>query len=108
MDFSIVTQAGLTNQEAANIVGVSKVMMWRYTTGQAAPRAVKFKGVDLQGRMKTFLYVLTKLVEKGALPKRDLAWAPKMHPELRAKRDAVVLKIKKLVEERVANQPANE
>lgn len=108
MDFKVVVEAGLTNQEAADILGVSKVMMWRYTTGQAEPRRVPYKGVDIKTKAEVMLYALNKLVEKGSLPKPELKWAPRMHHELKARRDGMVQKIKKLVDERVAKALANE
>ena len=108
LDFNCVKKAGLTCQEAADIMGVSKVMMWKYVAGKATPRNVLFMGVDIRARATVFTAVLTKLLEKGSLPKVDLAWAPRMHPEKKERRAAVVAKLKQLVDQRVAMASANE
>ena len=107
-EYDIITKAGLTIPEAATITGVSSVIMWRYVNGSAEPRAGKYKGKDLRLSVATMLLVLTKLVEKGALPKLDLEFARKLHPEKKAKRTALVNKIRAIVAERVALSLANE
>lgn len=107
-EYDIITKAGLTIPEAAIIADVSPVIMWRYVNGSAEPRAGKYKGKDLRLAVSTTLMVLNKLVAKGALPKLDLEFARKLHPEKKAKRTAMVQKIKALVAERVAQSSANE
>jgi len=106
--YDIITKAGLTIPEAATITGVSSVIMWRYVNGSAEPRAGKFKGRDLRLSVYTMLLVLTKLVDKGSLPKLDLEFSRVLHPEKKAKRKALVNKIQAIVADRVALSLANE
>ena len=108
LEFDIITKAGLTVPEAALIADVSSVIMWKYVHGKAEPRNGKFKGKDLRRNVQVTLTVLTKLVDKGALPKLDLEFSPRLHPENKAKRASMVQKIKALVAERVEISPANE
>jgi len=107
MDYSIITKAGLTTQEIADIVGISNVSMWKYVKGTAKPRK-EVAGMPIARRLETTLYVLDRLLAKGSLPKVDLAFAKNMDAERKAKRAAVAAKIKKLVDERVAEPLANE
>ena len=106
MDFTLITQAGLTRQEAADIMEVSHVILWKWQKGDATPREM-FNGRPLRSRVETFLMILGKLLEKGALPKTNLTFAKKMEPEMKAKRQAVVSKLKQLLDERVASQRPN-
>ena len=108
MDFSVIAKAGLNNGEAAKVLGVSTVMMWKYVSGKAEPRPVLFKGVDLRERAEVMLKVLAALVAKGSLPKPELTWSPKMDPELRVRRANVIAKLTKLIDERVAKTTTNE
>lgn len=106
MDFTLITKAGLTRQEAADIVGVSHVILWKWTKGQAEPREV-FMGVPLRRRVEVFLAILDKLIEKGALPKANLTFSKRMDQEMKDKRKAVVTKLRQLLDERVASTLAN-
>jgi len=106
MDFQVITKAGLNNSDVATILGVSQVSVWKYRKGVAAPRK-NFMGVPIQARMNTLMHVLERLLERGSLPKVDLAFAKNMDPERKAKRAAVMKKIKQLVDERVAQEAAN-
>lgn len=101
MDFSILAKAGITDQEAAKIIGVSHVSVWKYRTGRALPTRNNI-------RVQTLLYVLTRLVEKGSLPKVDLAFSKRMEPEIKARRETVWNKVEQLVNERVAKASTNE
>ena len=106
MDFSLITKAGLTRQEAADIIGVSHVIMWKWTKGTATPREV-FMGIPLRRRAEVFLAILSKLIEKGALPKTNLTFSKRMDEEMKEKRRAVVTKLRQLLDERVASAHAN-
>lgn len=99
MDFSLIRKAGITDQEVAKMLGVSQVTVWKYRTGNAAP-----KRGDLGRRTEVLLYVLERLLEKGALPKPELDFHPRMDPELKERRAAVVAKIGALVSDRIARQ----
>lgn len=107
-EYDIITRAGLTVPEAAAIADVSPVIMWKYVKGTAEPRNGTYKGKDLRRNIHVTLTVLNKLVEKGSLPKVDLEFSPRLHPEKKAKRAAIVQKIKALVAERVELSTANE
>lgn len=102
MDYSVIERAGLSPTEVARIVGISRVMMWRYITKGIAPRAAKVKN-----RMAVTLFVLGKLVDKGALPKPELAYTTRPSDELRARRSKLLERINVLVTERVEQAPAN-
>lgn len=106
MDISVIKTAELTLDEAAEIVGVSAVMMWKYSKG-ATPRK-NTKGPDIGARLAMLLYVLERLIEKGALPKPDLRVTTRTHPEIKARRVAVVERLKQLVDTRLAAVSANE
>lgn len=104
---NIITQAGLTDVELGSILGVSKVMAWKYRTGRAAPRDGLYMGRNLHARLAVLLGVLTRLVEKGTLPKVELTPTRNMDPEITARRAAMTAKLKKLVDDRVEVTPAN-
>lgn len=106
MDYSIVARAGITTAEFAQLVGVSRVMAWKYIKNGIEPRN-RAKGLNVRQRVIVSLLVLTKLVEKGALPKPELAAATTMHPDIRAARNRMLAKLKELVDSRVAQEPAN-
>ena len=108
MDFSVFIQAGLINNEVARMLGVSTVMSWKYLNGKATIKKAVNRRVNQKARAETAINVVSKLLEKGSLPKSDLTWKARMDPELRTRRDAMINKLIKLVDERVANTPANE
>ena len=101
MDFSIIGKAGLTTQDVAFILDVSHVTVWKWQGG-TQPRA---KAV---AKLRLFEAILNKLVEAGKLPKKDLAFSKRMHPEVKAAREAINNKLKQLLAERLAATPANE
>ena len=59
MDFSIAKAAGLSDEEVGEIIGVSRVMAWKYRKGLAEPRA--YGGVDLRDRAATLVKILDAL-----------------------------------------------
>ena len=107
MDFRIIKKAGITTAEAASIVGVSAVMMWKYMAGESEPREL-FKGVPIRLRTRVLLAVLTKLVDNKSLPKKAIAFHKRMTEEHKQKRLVLVEKLKKLVDDRVVAALANE
>ncbi len=106
MDYAIIDRAGITRAEFADLVGVSRVMAWKYITKGIEPRD-RVKGAKTRTRVIVALLVLTKLVEKGALPKPHLAVTTAMHPEIRKARESMMTKLKALIDERVEKEPAN-
>lgn len=106
MDFSIIDKAGLTKAEAASIIGVSDVMLWKYMKQGNQPRET-YKGVPIRLRCSVTLAVLSKLVELGKLPKKDAPFSKNMDPEQKARREAVCAKLKQLVDDKVAQHQAN-
>ena len=106
MDYSIIKVAGLTSAEAAKIVGVSKVMMWRYIKDSVDPRE-KYCGRPLRKRTAVFLAVLRKLVEVGKLPAKNIHYAKRMHPEIEAKRTALIDQLKRIVDNKVVESVTN-
>ena len=106
MDYGIIEEAGLAKSEAARIVGVSDVMMWRYVKDGNEPREA-YGGRPLRKRMQIFLAVLGKLVEKGKLPARDIPFAKRMHPDTAARRAALVAKLKSIVDSKVVESATN-
>lgn len=108
MDFSVVREAGLTDAELGEIVGVSRVMAWKYRTGKAAPRDGVYNGVDLYARCDVTLKVLRALVKKGQLPKSELV-VPRgtVDPGIEARRRVVISKIQALVDQHIVAARAN-
>lgn len=96
-------QAGITQREAAQIVGVSEVMVWKYLTGRATP-----KQGHLCRRWGTLISVLDALVKKEMLPKHGLAPSPRMTAEARKRRNAMIEKLSLLVERRLNAHSTNE
>ena len=105
MDFSIAKAAGLSDEEVGEILGVSRVMAWKYRKGLAEPRA--YGGVDLRDRATTLVKILDALVAKGQLPKPELTLTRNPDPEIVARRAAVVAKIRGLVDQHVVSARAN-
>ena len=105
MDLAIVKVAGLSDEEVGEIIGVSRVMAWKYRKGRAEPRA--YGGVDLRDRATTLVKILDALVAKGQLPKPELALTRNPDPEIVARRAAVVAKIRGLVDQHVVSARAN-
>ena len=105
MDFSIAKAAGLSDEEVGEIIGVSRVMAWKYRKGLAEPRA--YGGVDLRDRATTLVKILDALVAKGQLPKPELALTRNPDPEIVARRAAVVAKIRGLVDQHIVSARAN-
>jgi hypothetical protein len=106
------TEEGITTTSTPRpslfvVVGISNVSMWKYVKGTAKPRK-EVAGMPIARRLETTLYVLDRWLAKVSLPKVDLAFAKNMDAERKAKRAAVAAKIKKLVDERVAEPLANE
>ena len=107
MEYDLIYRAGLTRQEAANIIGVSHVILWKWETQGVLPRP-QFKGVPLRHRVETFLRILDKLIERGSLPLPNLTFSKRMDDEMKARRAALVAKLKSLLDSKVAALPANE
>jgi predicted transcriptional regulator len=107
MNFDIVVKAGLTNSEFATIVGVSNVMVWKWVSGKAEPRDV-YKGKPLRKRVEILLATLTKLVDKGQLPKNDTKINRFSDDATRARRASMIAKITQFLDAQVASAPANE
>ena len=105
MDFSIAKAAGLSDEEVGEIIGVSRVMAWKYRKGLAEPRA--YGGVDLRDRAATLVKILDALVAKGQLPQPALTLPRNPDPEIVARRAAVVAKIRGLVDQHVVSARAN-
>lgn len=106
MDFSIITKAGLTRAEAASIVGVSEVMVWKWVHGEAEPRNT-YRGLPLRRRTEIFLNTLERLVAKGQLPKNDLRIHRYADEKVRQRRAKMLTQIKGFVDSQVASTPAN-
>lgn len=107
MDFSTVKTAGLTDEEVGQVIGVSRVMAWKYRTGKATPRVGEYRGVDLQDRCQVFLKILSALIAKGQLPKPELELTRNPDPEIVARRAAIVAKLRTLVDRHVVDARAN-
>lgn len=101
MDWTIVTKAGLTKADAARLLNVSDVMVWKYFKG-SKPVGDKLR------RAEMLLLILSKLIDKGALPKVDLAFSKRMDAEVKARRNKMIARIGELLEERLETAPANE
>ena len=106
MNYDLITKAGLTRQEFADLIGVSHVMVWKWEKQGVVPRET-WNGAPLRKRVEVALTILDKLIEKGQLPKKDLAFVKRMHPEVRERRAQVNKKIRQLLDDRVALTPAN-
>lgn len=106
MDFNLIRAAGLTLPEAAEIIGVSHVSVWKYINGEAVPRTF-VRGTPVKQRCEVLLHLLSVFIGKGNLPKPGLAFVGRVPAELVPKRKALVDRLKKLVDERVDNSPAN-
>ena len=107
MDFSVVTTAGLSDVELGEIVGVSRVMAWKYRTGRAEPRDGKYNGVDLLDRCSVTVKILHALVAKGQLPKPELTLTRSTDPETVAKRAAMISKLRTMVDQHIVAARAN-
>lgn len=106
MDYKVIEEAGLAKSEAARIVGVSDVMMWRYVKEGHEPRE-SYAGRPLRKRMQVFLAELHKLVATGKLPKRDIPFAKRMHPDIAERREELVSKLKAIVDSKVVESATN-
>ncbi|MGB4467528.1 MAG: hypothetical protein WBI41_05695 [Azovibrio sp.] len=106
MDYKVIEEAGLAKSEAAHIVGVSDVMMWRYVKDGHEPREF-YAGRPLRRRMQVFLAVLRKLVAAGKLPAKDIPFAKRMHPDIAERRGALVSKLKSIVDSKVVESATN-
>lgn len=105
MNYNVIRQAGLTNADVGRIVGVSRVAVLKYLSGESKPKdTVRGKAAT---RMEVLLTVLEKLVASGKLPKLDLAFVPRMPTELKQRRDAIMDKLSALVDAQVALRLAN-
>ena len=105
MDFSIAKAAGLSDEEVGAIVGVSRVMAWKYRKGIAEPRT--YGGVDLRDRATTLIKILDALVAKRQLPKPELTLTRSPDPEIVTRRAALVAKLRGLVDQHVVSARAN-
>ena len=107
MQYDLIYRAGLTRQEAADLIGVSHVILWKWEKRGALPRPV-YQGVPLRHRVEVFLRILDKLIERGSLPLPNLSFSKRMDDETKARRAALVSKLKSLLDSKVAAAPANE
>lgn len=85
MNFKKIAEAGLTYEDAAYILGVSKVTIYKYLKRGATPSP------SHQPRTTLFLELLDKLLTAQKLPYR-MGAMPK--PDRAAKRRAIADKIK--------------
>ena len=97
----IFDAAGLSNDEAGTIMGVSRVMMWKYRTGRSAPRKTHKCEPDKAVRYEVMTHVLAALVKKGQLPRHQNGVGRFADPEVKSKREKMILQIKELVDKRV-------
>lgn len=61
-DFSIVKKAGLTQQDYADLVGISRVAASKHIMGHTGPHKL------IEKRVSKILRLLSRAVERGALP----------------------------------------
>lgn len=101
MDWTIITKAGLSKTDAAQLLGVSHVMVWKYGRG-AKPVG------ETKKRAEILLFILERLVEKGVLPKVDIPPTRRMAPEVKERRDRLIKKLNDLLEQRLELASANE
>ena len=62
LDFSIIEQAGITQGEVAELLGVSRVTVNKYCKGHAQPHSLIAK------RVARFLALLESKITEGKLP----------------------------------------
>jgi len=96
MDFTPITKAGLSYVEAAEILGVSKVMVFKYLKKGVTPRR------ECEKRVRVALKVLERLVEQNKLPRPDLIKCSTAH-SIRDARAQMVATIRVFVEKRTTN-----
>jgi DNA-binding XRE family transcriptional regulator len=95
MDFTIITRAGLSQQEAGDLIGVSRVTMNHYTKGKCRPMA------SIETRMAKVFDVLERLVTAEKLPKN-------IRSKDKAARALLMAKLHTVVEKHLAPQLTNE
>lgn len=94
----LIKRAGLTRKEAATIVGVSTVALWKHENGGGARPNILL-------RLTALRTMLERLIEAGKLPKHNIAFAPRISLETRAKRAMLVAKLRAALDEKVRTTP---
>ena len=97
----------MSDEEVGEIIGVSRVMAWKYRTGRASPRLGVYDGVDIHDRCVVALRLLTALVDAKKLPKPHLELGRSPDAELIACRNAMLEKLRRHIDRLVVEASTN-